>query len=100
MVGQLVDHPLPVDLLLGCVVQHMQADQPRQQVVVLHGTWSRFLSYRISITKFDNTSLTSDCLPLVREVSDPATLRIHHGFAVFLAERAALRLRQDVQHGL
>jgi len=43
VVGQLVDHPLPVDLLLGCVVQHMQADQPRQQVVVLHGTWSRFL---------------------------------------------------------
>jgi hypothetical protein len=36
-VGQLVDHPLPIDLLLGRVVQHMQADQPRQQVVVLHG---------------------------------------------------------------
>src|SRR5690606_24642171 len=31
--------------------------------------------------------------------SDTPTLRIHHGFAIFLIECAALSVRQDVQHG-
>lgn len=33
--SQLVDHPLPINFLFGCMVQHMQANKPGQKVVVL-----------------------------------------------------------------
>jgi hypothetical protein len=35
VMSQLVDHPLPINFLFGSMVQHMQANKPRQKVVVL-----------------------------------------------------------------
>jgi hypothetical protein len=42
--GKFVDHPLAIDFVLGGMVQDVQPDESRKEVVMLHGPASFWLS--------------------------------------------------------